>query len=156
MKRPKTLSATFVKTVNRPGRYGDGRGGSGLSLLVKPTSTGRLSKSWAQRLRMNGKPFDIGLGSYPATTLGVAREKALNNARMIAEGEDPKNPIAAVPTFAEALETVIGLHRDNWKDAGKTESLWRRSMGAYAMPTLGRKLVSEITSADVLSVLSPI
>ena len=38
MKRPKQLSAAFVKTVKRPGRYGDGRGGHGLSLLVKPTS----------------------------------------------------------------------------------------------------------------------
>ena len=37
MKRPKTLSAAFVKTVKRPGRYGDGLGGHGLSLLVKPT-----------------------------------------------------------------------------------------------------------------------
>ena len=37
MKRPATLSATFVRTIRRPGRYGDGRGGHGLSLLVKPT-----------------------------------------------------------------------------------------------------------------------
>lgn len=37
MKRPTTLSATFVRTVRQPGRYGDGRGGHGLSLLVKPT-----------------------------------------------------------------------------------------------------------------------
>ena len=28
MKRPKKLSASFVKTVNRPGRYGDGRADS--------------------------------------------------------------------------------------------------------------------------------
>ena len=156
MQRPKTLSATFVKTVNRPGRYGDGRGGHGLSLLVKLTSTGRLSKSWAQRLRMNGEPFDIGLGSYPATTLAVAREKALSNAQVVAEGEDPRTPVAAVPTFDDALETVIGLHRDNWKDGGKTENLWHRSLRDYAIPTLGRKLVSEITSADVLGVLAPI
>ena len=156
MERPKTLSATFVKPVNRPGRYGDGRGSEGLSLLVKPTSTGRLSKSWAQRLRLNGKPFDIGLGSYPMTTLATAREKALSNARMVAEGHDPRTGVAAVPTFVDALETVIGLHRDNWKDGGKTESLWRRSLEAYAIPTLGFKPVSEITSADVLAVLVPI
>ncbi|MCY4363067.1 MAG: hypothetical protein OXE42_12945 [Gammaproteobacteria bacterium] len=45
MKRPKILSASFVRTINRPGRYGDGRGGHGLSLLVKPMTNGRLSKS---------------------------------------------------------------------------------------------------------------
>lgn len=156
MKRPKTLSATFVKTVNQPGRYGDGRGGNGLSLLVKPTSTGRLSKSWAQRLRLKGKPFDIGLGSYPITTLSAAREKALNNARTVAEGGDPRTPVNPVPTFAEALESVISLHRENWKDGGKTENLWRRSLETYALSQVGNKSVSEITSADVLAVLAPI
>ena len=40
MTRPKRLSAAFVRTVKRPGRYGDGRGGYGLSLLVKPTASG--------------------------------------------------------------------------------------------------------------------
>ena len=42
MHRPKTLSASFVKAVNRPGRYGDGGGGHGLSLLVKPHVNGAI------------------------------------------------------------------------------------------------------------------
>ena len=48
MERPKKLSATFVKTISAPGRYGDGRGGHGLSLLVKPSSTGRVRRIWCQ------------------------------------------------------------------------------------------------------------
>ena len=45
MKRPATLTAAFVRTIRLPGRYGDGRGSHGLSLLVKPTKIqGRLSK----------------------------------------------------------------------------------------------------------------
>lgn len=44
---PKRWSATFVKSVNRPGRYGDGRGGRGLSLPVKPMAAGGWSKAWA-------------------------------------------------------------------------------------------------------------
>ena len=73
MKRPATLSATFVRTIRQPGRYGDGRGGHGLSLLVKPTKIkGRLSKTWAQRIRINGKYTCRGLGSYPAVTLAEA------------------------------------------------------------------------------------
>ena len=70
MTRPKRLSAAFVRTVKRPGRYGDGRGGYGLSLLVKPTASGRLSKTWAQRMRIGGRPFNVGLGPYPVVTLG--------------------------------------------------------------------------------------
>ena len=33
--RPKILSEDFVRDVATEGRYGDGRGGNGLSLLVK-------------------------------------------------------------------------------------------------------------------------
>ena len=73
MERPRKLSASFVKTVRRPGRYGDGRGGYGLSLLVKPTSTGRISRTWAQRLYINGKAVNLALGAYPLVTLKEAR-----------------------------------------------------------------------------------
>ena len=44
--RPKKLSATFVDKIRIPGCYGDGRGGYGLSLLVKSTANGRISRSW--------------------------------------------------------------------------------------------------------------
>ncbi|MCY4595858.1 MAG: Arm DNA-binding domain-containing protein [Bryobacterales bacterium] len=73
---PKQPSATFVKTVTRPGRYGDGRGSHGLSLLVKPMKLGGHSRTWSQRLRINGKPISIGLGSFPVVTLAEARKAA--------------------------------------------------------------------------------
>ena len=91
MERPKKLSATFVKTISAPGRYGDGRGGHGLSLLVKPSSTGRVRRIWCQRLRIDGKAVDLGLGSFPVTTLAEARAKALANRRSIEHGhQDPR------------------------------------------------------------------
>ena len=155
MKRPATLSARFVETVNRPGRYGDGRGGHGLSLLVKPTANGRLSKSWAQRIRLHGRHTNIGLASYPVVTLAKARAKALANRRAIAEGR-PLDRAGGVPTFAEAAETVIALHAETWKDGGKSAAQWRASLRDYAMPKLGRRPVNKITTADVLGVVAPI
>ena len=152
MNRPKRLSASFVRTVNVPGRYGDGRGGHGLSLLVKPASVGGFSKSWAQRIRANGKPTNVGLGSYPVVTLAEARAKALENRRAVAQGRDPRRGVG-VPTFEEAAETVIGIHRGSWQDGGKTEKQWRASLRDYAMPRLGRKRVDTITAADVMAVL---
>ncbi|MYH50928.1 MAG: DUF4102 domain-containing protein, partial [Gammaproteobacteria bacterium] len=98
MERPKMLNASFVKTVRRPGRYGDGRGGYGLSLLVKPTSTGRTSKTWAQRLYINGRAVNLGLGAYPLVTLREARAKAFDNRRTLARGMDPRSD--GIPTFA--------------------------------------------------------
>ena len=68
-------SATFVRNVNLPGRYGDGRGGLGLTLLVKPSSRGH-SKSWGQSVRINGRKTTIGLGAYPVITLPGASKRA--------------------------------------------------------------------------------
>ena len=154
MKRPKVLSAAFVRTVKRPGRYGDGRGGFGLSLLVKSTTTGRLSKTWSQRLRLNGKAFNLGLGAYPVVTLAQARKAALSNRRAIAKGHDPRG--GGIPTFEKAAHTVILIHAATWRKGSKSEAQWRASLRDYAMPRLGRKRVDRITTADVLAVLLPI
>ncbi len=153
MTRPKRLSAAFVRTVKRPGRYGERRGGYGLSLLVKPTASGRLSKTWAQRMRINGKPFNVGLGPYPVVTLAEARAKALENRRAIEKGMDPRS--GGMPTFERAAETVIALHAKNWK-GDHSEKQWRQCFRDYAFPQLGRKRVGEITTADVLACLVPI
>ena len=147
MKRPQRLSASFVRTVNRPGRYGDGRGGFGLSLLVKPMSSGRLSKTWSQRIRIHGRPVNIGLGSYPVVTLAEARQAALENRRDVAHGRNPRG--GGVPTFADAVEKVIAIHRPSWR-SDRQVGEWRGSMRLYALPKLGPKPVSKITTADVM------
>ena len=155
MERPKKLSATFVKTISAPGRYGDGRGGHGLSLLVKPSSTGRVRRIWCQRLRIDGKAVDLGLGSFPVTTLAEARAKALANRRSIEHGQDPRTKARTVPTLSQAVETVIDLHQANWKNP-RAAGQWRASMKGYALPKLGRKTVAAITTSDIMAVLSPI
>ncbi|MDE0658708.1 MAG: site-specific integrase [Gammaproteobacteria bacterium] len=149
------LSATFVRTVNVPGRYGDGYGGLGLSLRVAPRRTGGFSKTWAQAVSSNGRKTSLGLGSYPVVTLAMARDRALANARAIAEGRDPRRRMQAVPTFAQANETVIAIHAGNWK-SDRSESQWRASMRDYVMPRLARKRVDAVTTADVMAVLLPI
>ena len=157
MKRPKRLSAAFVKTVSRPGRYGEGRGGFGLSLLVKPRAAGGVAKSWSQRLRINGKPCNLGLGTYPIVTLAEARAKALENARAVDQGRDPRDR-SRIPTFEQAAEKVVQLHEPTWKAGGGASSakVWRSSLRTYAFPRLGSKRVHEITSGDVLRVLTRI
>ena len=153
--RPRRLSATFVRTVSTPGRYGDGHGGHGLSLLVKRSACGDLTKSWTQAIRPNGRTTSVGLGGYPLVTLAVARERALDNVRTVAEGRDPRRRVQRAPTFAQACETVIAIHAQNWK-GGKNERQWRASLRDYAMPKLARKRVDAVTTADVMAVLLPI
>ena len=155
MKRPKRLSASFVRTVNVPGRYGDGRGGFGVSLLVKANTSGGFSKTFSQRLRIGGKPVMIGLGAYPVVTLARAREKALKNARLVEQGKDPRVPKRTVPTFEEAAEQVIALRREGWRGTG-SETQWRAMLARYAFPLIGSKPVDKVDSADVLAILGPI
>ena len=155
MKRPATLSATFVRTIRQPGRYGDGRGGHGLSLLVKPTKIkGRLSKTWAQRMRINDKYTCRGLGSYPAVTLAEARRRALQNKQSIEEGRHPQT--RKTPTFRQATEKVIQLHTAKWKPGGRSKEHWRATLGAYVHPLLGNTRVDQITTANIMACLTPI
>ena len=155
------LSATFVKAVQatvKTKNYGDGRGGHGLTLMVKQGKGSRVVKCWTQRLRIDGKAFNMGLGSYPLVTLAEARGKALENARAVAAGQDPRRPTtsSSTPTFRDAAEKVIALHAANWKEATKTADLWRARLDTYAMRRLGERRVDLITTADVMAVLTPI
>ena len=149
--RPKTLTAAFVRAVNQPGRYGDGRGSHGLSLLVKATANGRWSKTWAQRLRVGGNLVSIGLGSFPATSLARARERALANAQAVQEGRDPRRKHAV--TFAHAMEEVVLLHRPNWKPTGNTEQQWRSLLKEHIAATIGPMPVADVAAADIVAVL---
>ena len=153
VKRPRTLTAAFVRTISRPGVYGDGRGGRGLSLRVHRTVSGRITKTWRQRVRIEGRLTSIGLGPYPEITLAEARQKALDHSRAVRHGGDPRG--RGVPTFAEAAERTIELHRDGWKAGSPLPEQWESTFRLHAAPLLDMP-VDRITSADVLGCLAPI
>ena len=153
MKKPKPLTSRLVETVTEPGRYGDGRGGFGLTLNVHQTLDGRISRSWIQRISIGGKVTHVGLGSYPVVTLAEARRAALANRRMTQKDVDPRT--GGIPTFADALDKVIAVQAPTWRDGGKSERQWRSSIVTYADPLMS-KPVDSITSGDVLGVLTPI
>ena len=156
MKRPnRMLTAMFVERSRTPGVYGDGRGSRGLSVRIfKMQSTGRVSKTWRQRIRINGKLTTMTLGKYPEMTLAQARARCIENSVAIANGIDPRH--GGIPTFRRAAESCIRLHRKTWKRNSGTEKQWRAQLETYAFPMIGNKRVDKITSADVLGVLSPI
>ena len=156
MERPYRLSARFVATIEQPGRYGDGRGSGGLSLLVKHTTRGHLAKSWAQRINIDGRQRNLGLGSWPHVSLAEAREKCALNLAARRRGELVTGRKRTVPTFEEAVEKVIAVHRAGWKDGSRSETDWRATLRDYAMPKLGRRPVHRINPADVMEVLLPI
>ncbi len=155
--RPYRLSATFVQRVTDPGRYGDGRGGNGLSLLVKRTKRGDVAKSWAQRVYVEGRARNIGIGAYPIVTLTEARRRCADNAAALRRGESIVRTVTrTVPTFIEATDATLAIHAGSWKPGSKTEKQWRGMFEEYVSRQIGRRQIDEVTAADVLKILAPL
>ena len=154
--RPYRLSARFVETIKEPGWYGDGRGSGGLSLRVKRTARGHLAKSWGQRITVDGRPRNLGLGSWPHVSLAEARQKCVLNLLARQRGELVTGRKRSFPTFEQAVEKVIAIHSAGWKDGSRSEKDWRATLRDYAMPRLGRLRVDRIKAPDVMAVLLPI
>ena len=122
-------------------------------MLVREAKSGRLSKTWAQRLRINGRPVNVGLGSWPIVSLKEAREAALENRRAVEQGRDPRG--GGIPTFEQAAEKVIEIRRPSWRGP-RSEIQWRQSLQKHVYPLIGSTPVDEIDSAHILKVLGPV
>ena len=143
------LRAQKVKTAG-PGRHGDGRG---LFLYVKPSG----ARSWVLRYQVQGRRRDLGLGAFPDVSLAMARERASEARRLIAEGEDPiaKKHQAKPQTFKDAALELIESKRPGWKSA-KHAAQWTSTLETYAFAKIGRLQVAKIQTADVIACLTPI
>ncbi len=150
------LTVRKINALTTPGLYGDE---PTLYLRVAPGG----SKSWVQRLTVDGKQSDMGLGGWPLTTIAEARDKALENRRKARRGEDPaeerrraraeKKSRAEIPTFREAALATLAKERGKWKGA-RTARSWIVSMERYVFPRIGDKQVHDIRQRDVLAVVN--
>ena len=140
MRKSNQLSAAFVRTVTAPGVYSNG---NGLTLRVD-----KSGKRWVQRVTINGKRRNIGLGSYRLLFLAEAREKAIANAKVIRDGLDPiverrqARELAlrpTIPTFAEAAERVIKERLPTWRNV-KHGAQWSSTLETYAYPIIRGKV----------------
>ncbi|MDE0006582.1 MAG: site-specific integrase [Rhodospirillaceae bacterium] len=152
------LTRQFVESIDRPGRYSDDRV-PGLMLFVQRRRTKygaeSITRSYVQRLTVNGKRIDIGLGAAKWTTLTEVRKAGAANYRTVLAGGDPRVGAKSVPTFAEALEKVLDVQRGVWRKGSKSEAQWRASLRDYAGALMGKR-VDAIGPGDVLAVLTPI
>lgn len=147
----KALTARFVETVKDAGKYFDGHG-----LFLRVNKSG--SKQWVQRLVINGKRTELGLGSPPAIPLATARQRALENKGMAMMSGDPlaaKRSRTKQMTFTTAVEAYLKKKQSEFRNE-KHGKQWRSTLETYAIPALGNKHVSAITVEDVLRVLTPI
>ena len=161
MAKANRLNQRLIDRIDEPGIYGDG---NTLFLKVRDDGDGgRGSAQWVQIIRMEGKRTERGLGGYPLVTLDEARQVAFENRRAVRRGDNPwadkdaAKVVPAAPTFKDALDAVIDIQRDGWKQTqNSSEKQWRASMRDYAMPKLGRMRVDAIQTPDVLACLERI
>ena len=100
----------------------------------------------------------LGLGGYPLVSLAEARDVAFAHRKQARAGGDPlteKRHAQHVPTVEEAAAAVLEQQRSGWRHA-RYERDWPRSLRAYAFPRIGAVPVSDVTTADVLAILTPI
>lgn len=150
----KKLTALTIKSLTGPGKFGDG---DGLYLVIDPGG----SRRWIMIFRHGGRQREMGLGSATVVSLADARKRRDEAYKLLAEGRDPiaekKRPgpdvVKAVTfgAFADAL--VPGLVK-GFRNA-KHAAQWTSTLNTYAA-SLRSKPVTDITTDDVLAVLTPI
>ena len=144
------LTAATAKSLSKPGLHDDGA-----TLYLNLAAGG--SKSWIQRVTIDGRRRDHGLGPYPAVSLAQARRRAADNRAAIADGRDPlaEKRRAALLTLRQAAEMTFEATRPRWHNAKHTKN-WMQGLEKYAFPVIGDLRVDRILREDVLRILTPI
>lgn len=150
------LNALKVKTLNKPGMFGDGG-----NLWLQVSRSG--SKSWIFRFMQGGRGREMGLGSALVVSLVDARKLAAECRRQLSAGIDPiqqrEAAIMAVRleaaksvTFKKCAELYIAAHETGWRNE-KHVSQWRKGTLAEALALVDVKLLDHfvIAGASALS-----
>lgn len=130
----------------------------GLCLEVKPTG----KKFWRYRFRLHGKQLMMTLGTYPAVGLAEARKKRDEAKAVLESGISPVKDRARkvkeasekekINTFKEIAQEYI----DKRLVSRSPEYIrsFKDSLERDVYPKIGKKNIKEVTSADVLNVMT--
>jgi integrase len=161
---------TYNQEKNRKVYHSVG-GADGLILQCQPpkNDSSPIPRSWIQRVRIDGKQTEIGLGSYPRVTLAEARRRANENKINIENGE---NPIAAKKerlalaldnhrkaiTFTQLVDDyfVDRLATSGARQPERKVKKEKSQVVKYALPTIGNLVASDISPQRLAEMLRPI
>ena len=130
--------------------------GGGLQLWVSPDG----AKRWRLAYRFNNSQKALAIGVYPTIGLKGAREAREAAKRLLANGQDPvfaKKQAKATRAAASAntFATMTAEYLAKKRREGKAETTMRKLdwLFGLAMPDLGPRPITEISSAEILDVL---
>ncbi len=163
------LTDAKIKAFKAGDKAGTLFDGGGLFLYIPPrifTDEGLPlpeSKLWRLKYTFNGKSKKISFGAYPIVSLARAREKRDAARGLLADGVDPqedKKRIASTERIEQEItENTLEKIAMQWYRVASTE--WTEGHARTVLsrlkrdllPTLGSKLISAITTRDVLDAL---
>jgi integrase len=165
---------TILRCVAADGKVWNARDGKRLRFLAKPSSYSGATASWLWRRQFEGWSRDLGLGSWPETSIEEARELALDAERQFrATGVHPidarkqaKSSAAVAKTtqitFGQAAADFYRQTAPSWRSV-KTAIAWRTTIlgvtptGAPSAADWCRRLrpilISDITTPMVVAAL---
>ena len=146
------LSANFVRSVHKRGRYADGGG-----LICRPPRGS--GKAWVFQFQRNGARRAMGLGAVRSVPLALARELAAQCREQLARGLDPvdarkaaaleqRAARARLMTFKQCTEEYHAANLTRWSNE-KHRTEWLSALRRYAFPVIGHLSVDTIDSGLV-------
>lgn len=155
---PRRLTLSFVRRVREPGRYYDQDG------LILTVSKGG-GKSWIQRLTIQGRRQDIGLGSAHLITPAQARRQALKNREIARAGGNPlapqpdgrRSPRTEPREITFSRFTLTRHRRLIAAGLGLTRIKEERSrITRFVIPRIGRIPMARVSTEDIQEALNEI
>lgn len=143
--------------------------GDGLYLLlfVKGGAHG-----WRLDYSINGRRKTLSLGTYPDTTLAIARQKATDARELVATGTDPSDlrkvaktenaktreaeqrlgdGLPVIDSFEDVARKWYAVRKDEWAASYGGKIIRRLEVDVF--PYLGRQAIASITPPQLLEVL---
>lgn len=147
------LTARGVNALTKGGLHADGAG-----LYLRVDEAG--AKRWVFIFHQRGKRREMGLGSTVDVSLAEARAAATQARKLVKAGTDPieekrrQRVSEGLQTFGEFAAKLVDDLSPQWRSPIHIRQ-WRTTLTVDAA-ALSTKALSNITTEDVLSVLSPI
>lgn len=156
MPRPKYKLPSKGLAGKEPGKYSDGGG----LWFHKRTDGGA---QWFLRYTIFGRRHEMGLGPYPAVSLGEARQEAEKWQAIVRQGKDAIKERERLRRDAEQNLHILNdvaldafeSRKAELKGDGKA-GRWFSPLELHVLPKLGKMPVSQIDQRDIRDTLAPI
>ncbi|MFV8455426.1 integrase arm-type DNA-binding domain-containing protein [Vibrio owensii] len=160
-KQVKPLTETQIKNAKPQVKEYILSDGNGLRLRIKTNGT----KTWLLNYThpILSKRVNFTLGTYPNTSLKIAREKTREARELIEQGKDPKThrdqsiqqeQLRLTSTLESIMHLWLDVKRDSVSE-GHVHDI-QRSLELHVLPSLGQVPISDITPQLAIRTLKPL